>query len=303
VIDSATYHAPVQTLSFSEILPDVPGGEVLRVRSADAVLGERRASASPPMIRILEPTGPVQPPMSLTWEASDPDGDALTFTVLYSPDQGQSWRMIADGLAEPAFSLEADASLPGSAQGLFRVLANDGFLTASDDSQAVYQLPNRPPQVIIFGPAEGLVFPLNGVVNLVGSATDEEDGPLGADRLVWSSDLDGEIGEGPSLQVRTLSPGSHTLSLTATDGSGNSSSSQVHIAIDPSVARWLPGEGEQATLAKVLDAAGGPAEPPEAPARSPLAALAGPALLGGLALLAAAGAGLVILGLRRRAGR
>ena len=210
---------------------------------------------------------------------------------------------MADGLGEPAFSLEPDASLPGSTHGMFRVIANDGFLTGSDDSEPVYQLPNRPPQVIIFGPAEGLVFPLNSVVNLVGSATDEEDGPIGADQLVWSSDLDGEIGEGPSLQVRTLSPGSHTLSLTAMDSNGNSSSSQVHVAIDPSVVRWLPGEKEQAALAKVLDAAGGPVEPPEAPARSSVSALAGPAVLGGLALLAAAGAGLIIVGLRRRAGR
>ena len=77
VIDSTTYHAPVQTLSFSVILPDVPGGEVLRVRSADAVLGERRTSASAPVIHILEPGGSVEPPLDLAWEASDPDGDAL----------------------------------------------------------------------------------------------------------------------------------------------------------------------------------------------------------------------------------
>jgi hypothetical protein len=156
--------------------------------------------------------------------------------------------------------------------------------------------------VIIFGPAEGLVFPLNSVVNLLGSATDEEDGPIGPDRLVWSSDLDGDLGQGPSLQVRTLSPGRHTLSLTATDSSGNSASSQVHIAIDSSVVRWLPTGPEQSALDAVLAAAGGPAEPAEAPPQT-IQRLVPVAILAGLVLVGLAGAGLLAFGLSRRAHR
>jgi hypothetical protein len=303
VIDDTTYHTPVHSLSFSMLLPDVPGGEVVRVRSATAVLGERRMSVSPPAVRILEPTGSVQPPLGLAWEASDPDGDPLTFTVLYTADQGQTWRVVADGLNEPSFTLEADATLPGSAQGMFRVLANDGFLTASDDSGPVYQLPNRAPQVAIFGPADGLVVPLNGVVHLLGSATDEEDGPLDPSQLTWSSDRDGMLGVGDSILVRTLSVGEHTLTFSATDSDGNTSSAQVHLTVDASVVRWVPGEEEMAALVDVLDAASGPAAPGETPPRRRLSGLVGPAILAGLALLALAGVGLLVYGLRRRTNR
>jgi len=67
---------------------------------------------------------------------------------------------------------------------------------------------------------------------LEGEAGDLEDGNLGGDALVWSSDLDGEQGNGPSLAVTGLSSGSHIVTLTATDSDGMVGTKSVVILVD-----------------------------------------------------------------------
>ena len=52
---------------------------------------------------------------------------------------------------------------------------------------------------------------------LNGEAIDLEDGALGDDAYLWSSDKDGVLGTGASLPLNTLSPGVHTITLTAKD--------------------------------------------------------------------------------------
>ena len=307
LIDSTTHHRPSQILSFSEIIPYVPGGDVIRIRQGEVILGEWRASDSPPTVEVLEPRGsPVQIPFEIRWRAADPDGDELTFTLLYSGDLGVTWIPVAadpsrESPSEPTwvFTLteQSSTSLPGSPQGQFRVIAGDGFHTAFDDSEPVYVLPDRPPFPLIFSPAERLVLPLGGVAFLSGSASDAEDGALPPESLAWSSDLDGPLGTGRELQLRDLSPGLHTLTLAATDRIGQTATAAIHFAIDPAVVRWRPSADEQAALEAVLSAAGGPAEPAETPPRPKYPVLA---IVAGLLLLGVAGAGLAAFGLRRR---
>jgi hypothetical protein len=304
LIDSTTHHSAANTISFSEVLPDVPGGALLRIRQGDAILGEHRASSAPPSISV-EPAADAsaQPPFEIRWQASDPDGDSLSFTLLYSHDLGETWRAVAtdvetdgDGFA----ALVSAEGLPGSTQGMFRIVANDGFHTALDDSQAVYQVPNQLPLPLIYIPGEGLVLPTNGVVVLKGAATDAEDGPLPAESLQWSSDRDGPLGQGGLLVRRDLSPGLHTLTLSATDSAGQTATAVVHIAVDPNVVRWLPSPEEQSALDAVLAEAGGPGEPTAPAARfvPPAAVVVGVALAAALGL---AGLALLVLALRRRA--
>jgi hypothetical protein len=44
-------------------------------------------------------------------------------------------------------------------------------------------------------------------------------GKIDGSKLVWASDLDGPLGNGPSIEVR-LSAGTHKVSLTATNDKG-----------------------------------------------------------------------------------
>lgn len=309
VLDTTTHHSMPSKIPFSEFLPYVEPPDhatgLVRVRAnpldlqhLGEVLGERRASDSSPSVVLIEPVdAPAQPPFDLRWKAADPDGDRLTFTLLYSPDLGASWLPVAADLRGDTFPIALGALLPGSEHGQFRVIAADGFHTAFDDSEPVYHLPDRPPLPLIISPGDGLVLPLGGLAILSGSATDAEDGPLPPDGLAWSSDVDGPLGTGSELHLRDLSPGLHTLTLAARDSAGQTGTATVHFAVDPAVVRWRPSADEQAALDAVLSAAGGPAEPAEAPPPPNYAVLA---IAAGLLLLGAAGAGLVVFGLRRR---
>jgi len=68
-------------------------------------------------------------------------------------------------------------------------------------------------------------------VTFSGSASDAEDGDLSAS-LVWTSDLDGQIGSGASFTTSGLSVGGHTVTASATDSAGASGSDAVGVTVD-----------------------------------------------------------------------
>lgn len=94
--------------------------------------------------------------------------------------------------------------------------------------------PSGVPAVSINGPADGAAFAEGEPIAFSGSATDLEDGDVSAS-LIWSSDLDGQIGAGAGFTV-VLSAGRHTIAASATDGAGNVGSASINITVGtPSV--------------------------------------------------------------------
>jgi hypothetical protein len=59
---------------------------------------------------------------------------------------------------------------------------------------------------------------------------DMEDGSLGDSALSWVSSIDGALGTGQLLEV-SLSPGIHTITLTATDSGGLTSTASIQITV------------------------------------------------------------------------
>ncbi|MBC8422399.1 MAG: hypothetical protein H8E01_00050, partial [Chloroflexi bacterium] len=123
-------------------------------------------------------------------------------------------------LTEPSYRLDT-TSLPGGEEVLIRVLASDGFHTASADSPPL-SVPTKAPDVLIAAPSEGALLPPERALYLDGSAYDPEDGPLSDAALSWWSDRDGLLGRGATVIVPglTLSPGWHTITLRAADDDG-----------------------------------------------------------------------------------
>ena len=70
-------------------------------------------------------------------------------------------------------------------------------------------------------------------ITFTGSATDAEDGSLTGGSLVWTSNVDGEIGTGESFSTSALSPGMHTVTLTATDSDMNEAKATVLAIVKP----------------------------------------------------------------------
>ena len=95
---------------------------------------ERVRSANPPEVRILQAGAGSTPTVS--WEASDPDGDPVEVGVLYAPAPDQPWTVL--GIAQPAsgtLALDPSTLEPGPSP-RFRVVASDGFDQATAEAPA-----------------------------------------------------------------------------------------------------------------------------------------------------------------------
>ena len=62
---------------------------------------------------------------------------------------------------------------------------------------------------------------MNVDIPFVGLANDPQDGKVPADKLIWTSDLEGPIGVGENFNAPLTMVGKHTVTLTATDIDGN----------------------------------------------------------------------------------
>ena len=77
---------------------------------------------------------------------------------------------------------------------------------------------NIPPMAVIALPVFGASFSSEGPVEMSARGTADPD-PADVLTYEWTSDLDGQLGYGPTL-VRMLSPGWHNITLMVDDGIG-----------------------------------------------------------------------------------
>jgi subtilisin family serine protease len=89
---------------------------------------------------------------------------------------------------------------------------------------------NTPPTVAISSPANGASFLQGSSITFTGSATDVQDGNLGAS-LVWTSSLMGQIGTGTSFARSDLVVGTHVITASATDSGSLTGVNQVTINV------------------------------------------------------------------------
>ncbi len=232
----------------------LPVAEVVLFHQA-AALASRQASASPPAVQVLTPNGgeTLGPgPWLVQWQGQDSDGDALTYLVQYSPDEGATWHTLAADWSEPALEVFPE-DVPGSTTGgRIRVIASDGFRVGGDTSDAPFHVPNHPPRVWLQLPPANESFSRDQQVLFEAEALDIEDGSLPEERIVWTSSRDGVLGAGRFLsrEATALSEGIHTITVTATDQAGLSRQATVSIEIarEPRPRLGLRRDGTRVTL-------------------------------------------------------
>lgn len=89
--------------------------------------------------------------------------------------------------------------------------------------------PNTPPVVVITAPADGATFASGETISFTGTATDPQQGDLGAS-LTWTSSLAGTIGTGTAF-TRALGDGTHTIIAAVTDAGGLTGSDSIAISV------------------------------------------------------------------------
>lgn len=220
----------ITRIYFSFQLPAVQGADQVVLLAGDKVLDEIQVSDHAPTVTVLEPNGGetwsgIQ---TIRWSASDEDGDVLSFNILYSPDDGNTWYPVAAGVTGD--SLEVDTSaLPGGSLARVKVIASDGFNTAEDVSDGTFTLEEKPPAVIIHLPeADALAAP-EALVFLQGEATDLEDANLLDENFIWTIGED-VLGIGREVNA-TLPRGWNDITLTVLDSQGNAGEAQVRVFV------------------------------------------------------------------------
>lgn len=219
---------------FAMVLPWDARASLVVLRAGGRTLDIKPVTANAPVVAITSPSAGATlngAMATLSWTASDRDGDPLTFAVQYSVDGGTTWETLVSDWTQTSYTLDL-AKLPGSTNAAIRVLASDGIRTTAAQVGSL-TTPFGTPVPSIAPLAFGSLFVEAQTIVLEGSAQDKDDGQLAGDQLRWVSSLDGELGAGASLalDVSLLTEGEHTITLSATDSRGQTGSTTTTIQV------------------------------------------------------------------------
>ncbi|HID19485.1 MAG TPA: hypothetical protein EYP28_00880 [Methanophagales archaeon] len=165
----------------------------------------------------------------IRWKAEDKDGDPLSFSILYSPDKGNSWFPVAWNVQGESYKVDT-LILPGGDAAMVRVIVTDGFNTAQDDSDGTFKVAGKPPAAFIIRPEANTPFSSGEVISFEGEATDLEDYSIPDASFIWSSDST-VFGTGRRVNAR-LPDWVYKVTLTVVDSRGNTGQDTVMI--------WVP---------------------------------------------------------------
>jgi hypothetical protein len=219
-------------LGFVEIIPFSAEATRLEILAGEDLLEEYTVTPNKPIVQDVEVTQSSSDRTNLRihWKSEDDDGDKLTYDILYVYNQGRYSKPLALGHLETSLEYIYTDELPGSASGVVRVIASDGLNIGQGDSDS-FEVPNKPPIVTIQSPVNQARILQGRTVILHGTAVDLERGPIPSDSLVWASDVEGDLGRGSEIGTRTLSPGTHEITLMAGDSDGLSGSDSIVLQI------------------------------------------------------------------------
>ena len=221
-------------------------GLILRVNAhgfGSAVLRKDECGNDPPRVIIDNPDT----------ERPFPYGDIIHFSARIIdedpassfPDRRLVWlaRPAGGGLLGPSLIVGDGrdfhtALLPPGDHDITCTATDRGGLTGSDMVRV--RVDNRSPNTPeILSPENGATLSDCQTILFRGQASDREDGFLPGYALTWHSSEDGDLGRGKRVMGR-LSIGTHTITLTATDEAGSTTSTNITVHVTSSVGNCPP---------------------------------------------------------------
>lgn len=166
---------------------------------------------------------------TVIWEASDPNGDKLTFSVYCRGIKERRWRLLGKDVEGAVFAWNTSAYTDGSY--LVRVVASDSPDNTAGESltgealSPPFEVDNTPPRV-----QELRRVSQAGGVRIAGSLSDEMSAVVDLEysvngnewlKLQSSDGLLDSRGEEFSFLLEDLDEGEHTVMVRATDSAGN----------------------------------------------------------------------------------
>jgi len=192
-------------------------------------------AAAPANLPLGVTTGPQaaspsgKPPINLTWQADDPNGDQLVYSLYLRATDEEEWHLLKDKLRQATYAIDPTALADGKY--VARLVASDEesnppeIARKSELLSAPFWVDNTPPDVEVVKQTAAA-----GVVEVLFSAEDSTS-PLRAaetalDSQEWHDILsdDGVVDsrkERFTVKLPHLSAGEHILYLRAADTSGN----------------------------------------------------------------------------------
>ncbi len=165
-------------------------------------------------------------PFELTMEATDADGDTITWTddtdvFDIDPVTGTiSFTPTQEDVGVHRISITAD-----DGRGYTAVLTFDlEVVNVNDD-----------PVIVVMSKPDGEPYVEGDAVEIAGTATDED-----GDQLTYVWTMDGkELGRGPVLNTNDLPVGKSRIVLTVTDGNGGSATHEIEVEVQSSLGTSL----------------------------------------------------------------
>ena len=128
------------------------------------------------------------------------------------------------------------------------VLDGGDVLTSTNPLTVTINSADTPPIVDITTPIDGVSVTRGSLIPFMATATDAEDGDIGADIQWSSSDPSFAGGAGASITGQLTEPGAATVTATVTDSDGNVESDVINVTVScPQVSFTSPIEGETIT--------------------------------------------------------
>jgi hypothetical protein len=182
-------------------------------------------------------TGPLECEHGMAYECACPDGSMGTQMCAHDSsgfeqcvcgaDDGSSGTGgsagSSSGTSEPPGSSGPEPATETSADG-----STSGATTATSEETSTN---GAAPVAQINHPGDGEMRPVGVDIPFIGEASDLEDGVLTGASLVWTSSLEGEIGQGETFDAMLLTLGEHTITLSATDADGNVGEDTIAIVV------------------------------------------------------------------------
>jgi alpha-tubulin suppressor-like RCC1 family protein len=120
-------------------IPYISGTAKIVIKNNGAPLAEKVVSPNAPVVSVISPNGGdrVARQTTIQWSGSDADGNAPSYTILFSADDGSTWEPITGDLTSTSYIWNT-SNLPPGTKYRVKVIATDGINTGEDTSNSSF---------------------------------------------------------------------------------------------------------------------------------------------------------------------